>query len=66
MLDRVRAGLGVRGDEPGRRGLVQSRLRNPRPNLMPARAQGSKAELIKLFQSMLEKAEAKVARVRVA
>ncbi len=30
ILRRVRAGLGVRGDEPGRRGLVQSRLRNPR------------------------------------
>ena len=55
ILRRVRAGLGVRGDEPGRRGLVQSRLRNPQPNLIPERAKRPRAELIKLFQAMLEK-----------
>ena len=65
ILRRVRAGLGVRGDEPGRRGLVQSRLRNPQPNLIPERAKRPRAELIKLFQAMLEKVGAKVVRVRV-
>jgi len=64
VLAQVRAHLGVRGDEPGRRGLVQSRMRNPKPNLIPERAQKPKAELIKLFQTMLEKSGAKVSRVR--
>jgi L-lactate dehydrogenase complex protein LldG len=64
VLARVRERLGVRGDEPGRRGLVQSRLRNPKANLIPERAQKSKSEAIKLFQTMLEKAGAKVSRVR--
>lgn len=64
VLGRVRAKLGVRGDEPGRRGLVQSRLRNPQPNLIPERAKKPRPELIKLFQAMLEKAGAKVIRVR--
>jgi L-lactate dehydrogenase complex protein LldG len=64
VLARVRARLGVRGDEPGRRGLVQSRIRNPKPNIIPERAQRPRAELIKLFQSMLENCGAKVSRVR--
>jgi L-lactate dehydrogenase complex protein LldG len=64
IFRQVRSALQVRGDEPGRRGLVQSRLRNPQPNLIPERALRPRAELIKLFQSMLEKAGAKVARVR--
>ncbi len=65
IFRRVRAGLGVRGDEPGRRGAVQSRLRNPEANLVPERAKKPRGELIKLFQTMLEKAGAKVSRVRV-
>jgi L-lactate dehydrogenase complex protein LldG len=64
ILGRVRGQLGVRSDEPGRRGLVQSRLRTPQANLIPERARRPRAELIKLFQAMLEKAGAKVARVR--
>jgi L-lactate dehydrogenase complex protein LldG len=64
VLARVRAKLGVRGDEPGRRGLVHSRLRNPQPNLIPERAKRPKPELIKLFQIMLENAGAKTVRVR--
>ncbi len=64
ILRRVRGQLGVRSDEPGRRGLVQSRLRTPQANLIPERARRPRAELIKLFQAMLEKAGAKVARVR--
>jgi L-lactate dehydrogenase complex protein LldG len=64
ILLRIRGQLGVRSDEPGRRGLVQSRLRTPQANLIPERARRPKAELIKLFQGMLEKAGAKVARVR--
>jgi L-lactate dehydrogenase complex protein LldG len=64
VLSRVRAHLGVRGDEPGRRGMVQSRLRNPKANIIPERAQRPRTELIKLFQTMLESCGAKVTRVR--
>ncbi|MGO9983660.1 MAG: LutC/YkgG family protein [Rhodomicrobium sp.] len=64
VLSRVREKLGMRGDEPGRRGLVQSRMRHPQANLIPERAQKPRGELIKLFQTMLEKSGAKVARVR--
>ena len=64
ILASVRAKLGVRGDEPGRHGLVQSRLRNPKANLIPARAQQPRPDLIKLFRAMLEKSGAKVSRVR--
>jgi L-lactate dehydrogenase complex protein LldG len=64
VLGRVRAKLGVRGDEPGRRGLVHSRLRNPQASVIPERAKKPRAELIKLFQAMLEKAGGKVIRVR--
>jgi L-lactate dehydrogenase complex protein LldG len=64
VLGRVRSKLGVRGDEPGRRGRVQSRLRNPQPNVIPERAKKPKPELIKFFQIMLENAGAKTVRVR--
>ena len=64
MLARIRAKLGVRGDEPGRRGLVASRLRTHAANLIPERAQRPKAELTRLFQAMLEKNGAKTIRVR--
>ena len=64
IFRQVRSALQVRGDEPGRRGLVQSRLRSPQANLIPERAMGPRGELIKLFQTMLETAGAKVARVR--
>jgi L-lactate dehydrogenase complex protein LldG len=64
MLRRIRNRLGVRGDEPGRRGLVQSRLRNPKANIVPERAQRPKAELIKMFQTMLENCGTKVVRLR--
>jgi L-lactate dehydrogenase complex protein LldG len=64
MLARIRGRLGVRGDEPGRRGRVQSRLRSPKANLIPERARKPRAELIKLFQAMLEKSGAKVLKVR--
>jgi len=64
IIAKVRTSLGVRGDEPGRRGLVQSRLRNPSRNLIPERANKPKPEQLKLFQSMLEKTGAKVRRLR--
>ena len=64
VLARVRAKIGVRGDEPGRRGLVHSRLRAHAANLIPERAQRPKAELARLFQTMLEKSGAKTIRVR--
>jgi L-lactate dehydrogenase complex protein LldG len=64
ILSGIRAKLGVRGDEPARRGLVQTRLRNPEPNIVPARARQGRGELIKLFQTLLEKQGAKVTRIR--
>ncbi|MGA7324011.1 MAG: lactate utilization protein [Rhodomicrobium sp.] len=64
IIAKIRASLGVRGDEPGRRGLVQSRLRNPSRNLIPERANKPKPEQLKLFQAMLEKTGAKVKRLR--
>ena len=64
VLARVRAKLGVRGDEPGRRGLVHSRLRTHSANLIPERAQTPRAELPRLLQTMLEKNGAKTIRVR--
>ena len=64
VLARVRAKLGVRGDEPGRRGLVHSRLRTHAANPIPERAQAPRAELARLFQTMLEKHGAKTIRVR--
>ncbi len=64
ILARVRQKLGVRGDEPGRRGKVRSSLLSPRVNLIPERAQKPRAEAIKLFQANLQKSGAKVTRVR--
>jgi len=64
VLARVRTKLGVRGDEPGRRGLVHSRLRAHPANLIPERAQRPRAELARLLQTMLEKNGAKTVRVR--
>jgi L-lactate dehydrogenase complex protein LldG len=43
---------------------VQARLRNPKANIIPARAQQPQRELIKLFKTMLEKSGAKVSRAR--
>ncbi len=64
VLARVRSKLGVRGDEPGRRGLVHSRLRAHQANLIPERAQRPKGELPRLLQTMLEKNGAEAIRVR--
>ena len=64
VLARVRTKLGVRGDEPGRRGLVHSRLRDHPANLIPERAQRPRGELPRLLQTMLEKNGAKTVRVR--
>ncbi|WP_127075768.1 LutC/YkgG family protein [Rhodomicrobium lacus] len=64
IMARVRKGLGVRGDEPGRRGVVQTRLRNPAANLIPERARGTKPELVKQFQTTLENGGTGVVRVR--
>lgn len=64
VLSRVRAKLGSRGgDEPARRGLVQTRLRNHPVNLIPERARRPKAELVRLLQTALEKNGAKTVRV---
>lgn len=64
ILARVRSKLDVRGDEITRRALVHARLSNPPVHILPERAQKSRAELIKLFQTMLETAGAKVVRLR--
>ena len=63
VLARVRAKLGVKGDEPARRGAVNTRLRSHPANLIPERARKPKAELVRLLQARLEKQGAKTVRV---
>jgi L-lactate dehydrogenase complex protein LldG len=64
ILARVREKLGVRADSPARRGAVHARLRNPKANVVPERALGTKAERVKRFQAALEAVGAKVKRVK--
>ncbi|WP_088347801.1 MULTISPECIES: lactate utilization protein [Rhodomicrobium] len=54
VIGAIRAGLGARGDEPGRRGQVRARLERSPHGLIPARARQTKPELIAQFARMLE------------
>jgi L-lactate dehydrogenase complex protein LldG len=64
ILSRVRRKLGVRGDEISRRSLVNERLSHPAASIIPERVRKPRAELVRLFQSMLEASGAKVVRTR--
>lgn len=54
IISAIRTGLGARGDEPGRRGLVRARLERSPDGLIPARARQPKPELVAQFTRMLE------------
>ena len=54
VMSAVRRALLVRGDEPGRRGLVRARLERAPSGPIPARADKPKAELVASFKAMLE------------
>lgn len=54
VLGRIRAALGARGDEPGRRGAVLARLERAPEGIIPARARLPKAEALAQLRTMLE------------
>jgi L-lactate dehydrogenase complex protein LldG len=54
VMSAVRRALLVRGDEPGRRGMVRARLERTPSGPIPARAEKPKAELVANFKAMLE------------
>ncbi len=54
VMSAVRRALLVRGDEPGRRGLVRARLERAPSGPIPARAEKPKADLVASFKAMLE------------
>lgn len=58
MLARIRRALGVAGDDVARRVAVQRRLSAPRANTVPARASGSRTELVAAFRARLEQQSA--------
>ena len=63
IMAAVRGALLVRGDEPGRRGVVRARLERSPSGIIPARAQKPKADLIAGFKAMLEGQGAQVREV---
>jgi L-lactate dehydrogenase complex protein LldG len=63
ILSAVRKALLVRGDEPGRRGLVRARLDRAPSGVIPSRARKAKPELIADFKAMLEGQGAVVSEV---
>ena len=62
VLAKVRRALAVGGDESGRRRMVEARLENPQPNLIPARGQLDREGRVELFCRMAEKVAATVRR----
>lgn len=63
ILGRVRRNLSVDGTDEARRALVADRLAQHRPGPVPARAQGSSADHLKLFTEMMESQSATVRTV---
>src|SRR5215470_12199804 len=63
IIGAIRASLGARGDEPGRRGQVRARLERSPHGLIPGRAQKPKPELIERFMTMLQAQTAVVRQV---
>ncbi|MDX2263945.1 MAG: lactate utilization protein [Hyphomicrobiales bacterium] len=64
ILRAVRAKLGVRGDEAGRRGLVRTRIDRAPAGIIPARAAEDRAALIRRFIAALEGQNATVQRLK--
>lgn len=63
MLGRIRAGLGVTGDDAGREAAVRQRVSTHPRNLIPGRTQRPHAELLDLFTQMLQGNGADVTRL---
>jgi L-lactate dehydrogenase complex protein LldG len=66
ILARVRASLGVTGDEVGRNATVDDRLRKAPKGVIPKRGQLPPAERVALFVAMAERVSATVSRVAAA
>lgn len=64
ILKTIRAKLGVRGDEAGRRGLVRTRIDRAPAGIIPERAQEERPALIRRFIAALEAQGAKVERLK--
>lgn len=64
MIARIRARLGVSGEEPTRRASVAARIAGHWPNLIPERSRT--ADLVGLFGAMLKSQGADVSHVRSA
>ncbi len=64
ILGAIRAKLGVRGDEAGRRGLARTRIDRAPAGIIPARAQEERAALIRRFTASLESQGATVERLK--
>jgi L-lactate dehydrogenase complex protein LldG len=63
ILTRIRASLGVTGDEVSRNATVDDRLRKAPKGVIPKRGQLPPAERVALFVAMAERVAATVARV---
>jgi L-lactate dehydrogenase complex protein LldG len=63
FIARLRAGLGVSGEEAGRRESVLSRLKNPPRGVIPTRGQLAPAARLALFRTMAAKSLASVATI---
>jgi L-lactate dehydrogenase complex protein LldG len=63
VLGKVRRALGASGEEAERRSEVATRLKSPRPNVIPARGQLPREHKLELFQRMAEKVSATVRRL---
>lgn len=64
ILNKVRASLGVEGENAARRKLVEQRLAKASPGVIPARGQLDGTARVALFCEMAEKAAASVQRVK--
>ena len=63
LMARIRAALGVRGDDAARRRAVAERLRRHPQGPIPARAQADREALLAAFRSRLEARQASVESV---
>jgi L-lactate dehydrogenase complex protein LldG len=64
ILGAIRAKLGVRGDEAGRRGMARTRLDRAPAGIIPERAREDRRDLIKRFVTTLEAQGATVQRLQ--
>lgn len=63
IIATIRKSLGARGDEPGRRGIVRSRIERSPNGIIPERAGYDRAECIDQFTASLKSQDAAVLEV---